>query len=630
MIIGTAGHIDHGKTTLVKALTGVDTDRLPEEKARGITLDLGYAYTDDGLLGYVDVPGHEKLVHSMLAGATGIDFLLLVVAADDGPMPQTREHLAIASLLGIERGAVALTKIDAVSDERLMAAEDEVADLLNGGRLSRTPIFPIASTRGDGVAALREHLLAAAHAQGEVRVEGGFRLAIDRAFTLPGIGLIVTGTAFSGRIAVGDTVMLTPPGRSARVRSLHVQNRPAQEGHAGQRIAINLAGGLEKTEIARGMWVVAPGLHRPVQRFQCELSALENLRHWQPVHIHLGAADVTGRLALLESEVLPAGASGLAEIVLDKALGVVAHDRFIVRDQSALRTLGGGRVLDIFPPTRHKRAPERLAMLRLLADDDPAPALRLALANDAAGVDLDRYAANRNLGESGALWQDLGLVIVEDAGRRTGFLPAAWQALGARLLAALTTEHDKAPEMIGVERDRLRRLTLPTLGRAAFDRLVAGLQAEGRLAQTGGWLHQPGHRATLSAADLELWRGLRPRHDAAPFQPPRVRDVARASGIAEDKLRALMQRVARVGLVYPVALDHYFTAEAIAELAGEVGVLCARDGAARAAALRDAIGGGRKVAIQILEFFDRVGYTRRVRDAHVLREPGAARHWVLH
>jgi selenocysteine-specific elongation factor len=629
MIIGTAGHIDHGKTTLVKALTGVDTDRLPEEKARGITLDLGYAYTDGGLLGYVDVPGHEKLVHTMLAGATGIDFLLLVVAADDGPMPQTREHLAIASLLGIARGAVALTKIDAVTDDRLVAVQDEITGLLNGGRLSGTPIFPVATTRGDGVAALREHLLEAAHAQGEVRVQGGFRLAIDRAFTLPGIGLIVTGTAFSGRIAVGDTVLLTPPGRSARVRSLHVQNQPAQEGHAGQRIAINLAGGLEKAEISRGMWIVAPGLHRPVQRFQCELRALEDLRHWMPVHVHLGAADVTGRLALLEGDTLEAGTTGLAEIVLDKALGVVAHDRFILRDQSAIRTLGGGRVLDIFPPTRHKRAPERLAMLRLLADDDPAPALHRALQREPAGVDLDRYAANRNLSEAGVLWQDLGLVIVEDAGRRIGFLPVAWQELGARLLAVLAAEHDKAPEMIGVERDRLRRLTLPTLGRAAFDRQVAGLQADGRIAQTGGWLHQPGHRAMLSASDVELWGALRPRHDAVPFQPPRVRDVARASGIAEEKLRALMKRVARVGQVYPVALDHYFTAEAIAELAAQVDALCAREGVARAAALRDAVGGGRKVAIQILEFFDRVGYTRRVRDAHVLREPGAARQWIL-
>jgi selenocysteine-specific elongation factor len=629
MIIGTAGHIDHGKTTLVRALTGVDTDRLPEEKARGITLDLGYAYTDGGLLGYVDVPGHEKLVHNMLAGAMGIDFLLLAIAADDGPMPQTREHLAIASLLGLDRGAVALTKIDAVTPERLSAANEEVAALLADTPLAQAPVFPVAATRGEGVAALRTHLLASAAALGQGRAQGGFRLAIDRVFTLKGIGLVVTGTAFSGRVAVGDMLTVTPPGLPVRVRSLHVQDQPAQEGHAGQRIAINLAGDIENADIARGMWLVAPGLHLPVQRFQCEVRALEALQHWLPVHVHLGASDVTGRLALLEGDTLPAGATMLAEIILSRPIATVAHDRFILRDQSATRTLGGGRVLDIFPPARHKRAPERLALLRLLGDEDPAPALNAALAQQAAGVDLDRYAANRNLDEPESLWQALGLTVIGESGARIGFAAAAWSQLGVRLLAALAAEHARAPEMIGVERDRLRRLTLPALSRGVFDRLVGELNAGGKLAQTGGWLHQPEHRATLAATDIDLWRTLRPLLDAAPFQPLRVRDAARASGIGEDTVRALMKRVARVGLVYPVAHDHYFTAEAVAGLAAHVDALCAQDGAARAAALRDLIGGGRKLAIHILEFFDRVGYTRRVGDTHVRREPGVARLWVL-
>ena len=460
MIIGTAGHIDHGKTTLVKALTGVDTDRLPEEKARGITLDLGYAYTDDGRLGYVDVPGHEKLVHNMLAGATGIDFLLLVVAADDGPMPQTREHLAIAALLGLTRGAVALTKIDAVTPERLAAAHAEVMALLAGTPFASAPVFPLAAPRGDGVAALREYLLDIAEATGEHKVRGGFRLAIDRVFTLQGIGLVVTGTAFSGRIAVGDTMTVTPPGFAARVRSLHVQDRPAQEGQAGQRIAINLVGDIEKTDIERGMWVVAPHLHLPLQRFQCEVRALEPLRHWLPVHAHLGAADIIGRLALLEGDTLAAGDTMLAEILLDKPIGALAHDRFILRDQSATRTIGGGRVLDIFPPTRHKRTPERLAMLRLLGDDDPAPALRATLERQPAGVDFGRYALSRNLDDAAALWQALDLTVIEDAGTRLGFTAECWRQLGERLLTALTAEHERAPDMIGVERDRLRRLTL--------------------------------------------------------------------------------------------------------------------------------------------------------------------------
>ncbi|MBI3524117.1 MAG: selenocysteine-specific translation elongation factor [Betaproteobacteria bacterium] len=629
MIIGTAGHIDHGKTTLVKALTGVDTDRLPEEKARGITLDLGYAYTDDGQLGYVDVPGHEKLVHNMLAGATGIDFLLLVVAADDGPMPQTREHLAIAALLGLEHGAVALTKIDAVTPERLASAREEILALLAGTPLAQLPLFPVAATRGEGVAELRAHLLESVATRGEHHARGGFRLAIDRVFTLQGIGLIVTGTAFSGRIAVGDTLMITPPGLPARVRGLHVQDSPAQAGHAGQRIAINLAGDIQKADLARGMWLTAPGLHLPVQRFQCELRALEPLRHWLPVHVHLGAADVIGRLALLEGETLPPGAAMLAEIILDQPIGALAHDRFILRDQSATRTLGGGRVLDIFPPARHKRAPERLAWLRLLALEDPAPALLAALARQPAGVDLDRYAANRNLDDAESLWRALDVIVIGEAGTRVGFSAEVWSQLAERLLAALAEEHARAPEMIGVEHDRLRRLTLPTLARGAFDRLVAELHAAGQLGQTGGWLHLPEHRATLAPADIDLWKRLGLQLEEAPFQPPRVRDVARASGIAEEMVRRLMQRVARVGLIYPVAHDHYFTAQAVAVLAAHVDALCARDGAVRAAALRDSIGGGRKVAIHILEFFDRVGYTRRVKDAHVRREPGTVRVWVL-
>ncbi|MDD5250111.1 MAG: selenocysteine-specific translation elongation factor [Rhodocyclaceae bacterium] len=629
MIVGTAGHIDHGKTTLVKALTGVDADRLPEEKARGITLDLGYAYADDGLLGYVDVPGHEKLIHNMLAGATGIDFLLLAVAADDGPMPQTREHLAIAGLLGLERGAVALTKTDAVTPQRQDAARAEIAALLAGTPLAQAPIFPVAAPRGAGIDALHAHLLAAAATHGERHGRGGFRLAIDRVFTLQGIGVVVTGTAFAGRIAVGDTVTVTPPGLAARVRQLRVQDRPAQQGHAGQRIAINLAGDFEKADLARGMWLAAPSLHQPVQRFQGTVQALEALRHWLPVHVHLGTADVTGRLALLEGDALASGAAMLAEIILDQPVGALAHDRFILRDQSATRTLGGGRVLDILPPSRRKRAPERLALLRLLDADDPAQALRAAIECQAAGVDLDRYARSRNLDDPAALWQALELKVVTAADTRIGFSAAGWSQLSGRLLAALAAEHARAPDMIGVEHDRLRRLTLPALARAAFDDLVADLQAAGELAQTGGWLHLPAHRATLAARDTDLWQALRPLLAAAPFQPPRVRRIAQDSAIAEETVRGLLKRVARVGLVYPVAHDHYFTAAAVAQLAAHVDALCGGEGAARAAALRDIIGGGRKVAIHILEFFDRVGYTRRVKDGHVRRQPDAVRQWIL-
>jgi len=634
VIIGTAGHIDHGKSTLVKALTGVDCDRLKEEKARGITLDLGYAYADEGRLGFVDVPGHERLVHNMLAGATGIDFVLLVVAADDGPMPQTREHLAIVDLLDLRRGAVALTKVDAVAPERRAAARAEVAALLAGTALEGAPVFEVSATQGEGVAALHDHLLSEPGRLAARAAAGGFRHAIDRCFTLQGVGLVVTGTAFSGRIAVGDAVTITPPGLAARVRGIHAQDRSAQSGRAGERLALNLAGDFGKEDVSRGMWVVGPALHAPISRFHARLrvpaAAEAPVRHWMPVHVHLGAADILGRVALLEGEALAPGEAMLAEVILEKPAGALWGDHFILRDASATRTLGGGRVLDIFPPTRHKRAPERLDFLRLLEQPDPAPALAHALARQPAGTRLDRYALNRNLAadEAQALWRGMGLVVVYEADGRSGFSQENWLALRARLLEAARAEHERAPDMIGVERDRLRRLTLPTLSRAAFDRLTFELLDSGELAQSGSWLHLPGHRAALAATDADLWRTLRPLLEAALYNPPRVRDIAKATGIAEETVRGLMKRVARVGEAYPVAHDHYFSAVAVADLAGRVARLCGRDGTARAAALRDEIGGGRKVAIHILEFFDRVGYTRRVRDEHALRGEGE-RQWIL-
>ena len=617
MIIGTAGHIDHGKTTLVKALTGVDCDRLKEEKARGITLDLGYAYTPT--LGFIDVPGHEKLIHNMLAGATGIDFALLVVAADDGPMPQTREHLQIIELLGIRRGAVALTKIDAVAVDRVEQAKTAIAELLAGTALAEAPVFSVSAAGGQGIDRLRACLDEAAAEIGARQARGGFRLAIDRCFSLSGAGTVVTGTAFAGRVRAGDTLLLSPPGRAVRVRSLRVQDAPAESGQAGQRIALALTG-IEKNDVDRGMWVLTPTLHQPLRRFDAAVRVLPGqpaLKHLTTVHLHLGAIDVPARIVLLGAAEIPPGGENWAQIQVDREIGTLAGDGFILRDAGARHTLGGGRVVDIAPPTRRKSSPERLAMLAALADPDPAVALGLAARSQMAGVDLMAHALNRNLddAELQALSERLALRVVGG----NAFAPDNWRALGERVLAALAAEHERAPDLTGVERDRLRRLTLPTLSRPAFDALLGETLAAGRVAQTNAWLHLPEHHVQLAPADRDLWATLRPLLDAAPYNPPRVRDVARATGLAEDTVRALFKRIARHGDAWPVAQDHYFTATAIADLARRVAGIGARDGCARAASLRDEIGGGRKVAIHILEFFDRIGYTRRVRDTHVLR-----------
>ena len=627
MIIGTAGHIDHGKTALVKALTGIDADRLKEEKARGITIDLGYAYTplpNGDILGFIDVPGHEKLVHNMLAGATGIDFVLLVIAADDGPMPQTREHLAILNLLGLKRGAVALTKIDCVSKERIAEAQAEIAALLAGSPFQNSPVFPLSSITGEGVAALRKHLDQIAVGTPARTSRGHFRLAVDRVFTLPGTGTVVTGTVFSGEVHTNDKLMLSPAGIEIRVRGIHAQNQPAESGRVGQRCALNLsAAHLEKQDVHRGDWVLDADMHQPTQRLDVRLRLLpseaKSLKHWSPVHCHLGASDVTARVALLEGESLEPGSEMLAQIVTDKPVCAVHVDRLILRDPSATRTIGGGMVLDIFPPSRNRRKPERIAFLHALESDDAGQALGALLALGNEGVDLGRFAQNWNLkqGELDALQADLPM-------HRVGSWAcsgARWEQLRQTLLDRLAETHEQEPDILGPDRDRLRRMALPTLDRPVMIALVDELLHEGRIAQSGPWLHLPDHKVRLSASEENLWHRVQPMLAEQPYQPPRVRDIARSLLLEEDKVRLLLKRVTRTGQTYQVAHDHYFTREAVESLAGIVHELSEQQGAAAAAEFRNRIGTGRKLAIQILECFDRMGYTQRIGDSHRLR-PG--------
>jgi selenocysteine-specific elongation factor len=367
MIVGTAGHIDHGKTALIRALTGVDTDRLKEEKARGISIDLGYAYLpgpDGKILGFVDVPGHEKFVHNMLAGATGIDFALLVIAADDGVMPQTLEHLAIIDLLGISHGVVALTKIDLVSAERREEATNEIRDALRETGLRSAEIVPVSAVSSENVDVLRDKLFDAAK-QFESTAAGRFRLAVDRCFTLAGIGTVVTGTVLSGSVSIGDHIVVSPSGIAARVRSIHAQNKPAQRGIAGERCALNLAGeGVTKDAICRGDVVLDPALHAPSTRIDATLKLLGSeekpITQWMPARLHHGASEVAARVVLLQSAPISPGSEGRIQLVLERAIAASEGDKFILRDTTSQRTIGGGRFLDLRAPERHRKSPERL------------------------------------------------------------------------------------------------------------------------------------------------------------------------------------------------------------------------------------------------------------------------------
>jgi selenocysteine-specific elongation factor len=639
MIIGTAGHIDHGKTALVKALTGVDADRLPEEKRRGMTIDLGFAYRiipaeqaagGERVLGFIDVPGHERFVHNMLAGATGIDFALLVVAADDGPMPQTREHLEILSLLGLDQGVVALTKADLVSAERLAEAETEVRELLAGSSLRAADIVPVSSVTGAGIKALEQRLTAAARAVTARAVRGEFRMAIDRRFVLAGVGVVVTGTVTAGSISVGDRAILTPSGTEVRIRGIHAHNRPKSSGWASDRCALNLAGPhLDRQQVRRGEWVVAPALYSPTERIDARLRLLcrdaRVMKAGTAGHLHLGTAHVAVRMASLGGDALVAGEEANVQLVLERPIGAWRGDRLILRDISATRTIGGGIVLDPCPPVRGRRRPQRLAALAALAIPEPATALAGVLEASPAGVDLDRFALSCGLtrDEAASVWSEAGVRILKAEGRRHGFglTPARFEALRSDLHSVLTAHHQTTPQSPGLELDRLRLALAERPPPAIFRAVVRALVQDGTLALRGAAIHLPGHNAALPDFDQRLWGRIRLRLDESGFEPPWVRDFARELSQPENVVRQLMKRLARMGEVIEIVPDRFYRRKTVYQMASMLAELCrsADDGAVTAATFRDRIGTGRKLAIIILEFFDRTGITIRRGDSRKVR-----------
>ena len=615
MIVATAGHVDHGKTSLVKALTGVDTDRLPEEKRRGMTIDLGFAYLrlSSCVIGFVDVPGHERFVHNMLCGVPGIDFALLVVAADDGPMPQTREHLAILDLLRVSRGAVALTKIDRVPPGRAREVATGIGALLAATSLAGAPVFPLSSVSGTGVEALRKHLENAARDTHPRGTQGNFRMSVDRCFTIAGAGLVVTGTAMSGAIAPGDEVRALLAGANARVRSIHAHNAPAKSGRAGQRLALNLAGIEGRKPIARGDWIVQGDVPPPARRIDARLRAVapQPLAHWTPVHVHLGAAHVLGRVAVLEGTAIAPGASARVQLVLEQALGAVRGDGFVVRDQSSRRTLGGGAVIDVFPPPRGRAKPERLAWLAAMELDDDAAALRALLARATAGVDLARFAANRNLpGE------DLHARVSMKVAAGLGFAPQAWSALKATALKGLAAWHARAPESAGLPGERI--VESPRLPRAVLAALAEELAAEGAIVREGPGIRLAGHRAQFGGAEAVLWTGVLPVLEKNALRPPTLVVLAAGQNTDARKLESALSQAARLGLVVRVSKTRFFLPAALRRLEEIARAEAQSSGAITAAAFRDRSGIGRNAAIEVLEYFDRIKFTRRVGDTHVL------------
>ena len=630
MIVATAGHIDHGKTLLVKALTGVDADRLPEEKRRGMTIDLGFAYrhfAEESVLGFVDVPGHERFVRNMLAGVGGIDFALLIVAADDGPMPQTEEHLAILDLLGVSVGAVALTKTDRVAPERALEAMEEIEVLVAGTTLEAAPVFPVSSITGEGVPDLRAHLEEQAQEIAARSDAGNFRLAVDRTFTIPGAGLVVTGTVYAGQVAVGDRLLLSPAGLPVRVRGIHAQDRQSEAGQAGERCALNITGAdIDKDSVHRGDWVLGEGAHAPTRRADALIRILNaeprSFRHWTPVHLHLAAAAGTGRVAILEGGSIPPGGTGLVQLVLDEPIGALSGDRFILRDQSARRTIGGGRIIDPFSPARGRARPQRLALVNTMAQIDPAKALTETLALTPGGVDLNRFAQARNIApdEATALWQAVDMVRLGGARDLVGIARPAWDELRDAVVASLRDWHQRRPDQPGPEEERLRRTLPRATAPAVFSAALLDLLSEKRIARDGVYLTLPGHRATFSDADTALWEKVEPMLTEYGMRPPRVLEIAEEIALDGRATERFLTRMARAGMVVRVADNRFFLPETVLSLAEMAEAMAAEtaDGMFSAGAYNKRSGLGRNLAIELLEFFDKRGFSQRTGEGRKL------------
>jgi selenocysteine-specific elongation factor len=622
LTLGTAGHIDHGKTALVQALTGVDTDRLPEEQERGISIALGYAslqLPSGRSLSVVDVPGHERFVRTMISGATGIDLALCVVACDDGVMPQTREHVAILELLGVRTAVVALTKRDLVDSETSELARADVEELLAGTALADAPIVETSARTGLGLDDLRSALDRAAAAVEPRPAEGTTRLPIDRAFTLRGIGTVVTGTLWSGTIAAGDRLALMPGGEDVRVRSVQIHDEPVERAEAGRRVAAALVG-VERSAIPRGASLVTPGALPESYRLDVDLRALAagpGVTQGALVQVLIGTAAAEARVALLETSALAAGAAGLAQLRLHELVVAARGDRVIVRTTAPQATIAGGVVLDPAPP-RHGGSEGALARLRLLADGDAPSLVRAALQTARGPLPLGRIAPPGVLAAPTALAALAALCesgeVLQLAGAETTWLTAArydeLRGAAQAQLARRAAEHPLEPEL------PVDAVVPPGPG---ADALLARLASEGVLQRDGAHALLAGARADGGRAHAAEAEALLAALAAGGFTPPDLPTLQAASGLPEREFAALSAALERSGEIVRFGGDLAYTSERFAQARERVVERCTAAESIALAELRDDLGASRRIVQGLLERLDADGVTRRVGDRRVLR-----------
>ena len=645
VVVGTAGHIDHGKTSLVRALTGIDTDRLREEKRRGITIELGFAHLalpGGTVVGVVDVPGPERFVRAMAAGAGGIDIVVLVIAADEGVMPQTREHLDICRLLGVPRGLVAVTKADllpALGPDWLPLLEQDVREATKGTFLEGAAVVPVSSTTREGLDRLVAEIARLAADVPERPADGPVFLPIDRAFSMKGFGTVVTGTLLSGQIAEGDEAALLPPAHglgSLRVRSVQVHGAPTPRALAGQRTAVNLPG-VEPSAIRRGQALVHAGVVPPCSVLDAEVTLLaaapKPLRHRAKLLLHVGTAQVPATLALLDRGELPPGATAFAQLRLGAPVAALPGQRFILRGFAVLegrgKTVGGGRVLSVAAAKRRRGRTDALHQLGVLAAGDPEARVATVLEMAGpAGLDVPGLVGRTALSPrsvTGVLERlgARGEVVLFDRERRAFVAGAIATALQARLLAAVDAFHAERPLAAGIGREELRGRLPPVADARLFQRLVAGLAEKGELVIEGDHVRRRGHAAAAAGgAGGALKENVAAALARGGLTPPWIDELPAAVGASAADVQAVLKLLAADGRVVRVSAELWFDAAALAGLRERLVAFLRERKGISTQEFKELVGATRKHVIPLAEHFDREKVTLRVGEKRVLRGEG--------
>lgn len=633
LILGTAGHIDHGKTSLVKALTGIDTDRLKEEKARGITIELGFAHLElpGGLcFGIVDVPGHEKFVRTMVAGVGGMDLVMLVIAADEGIMPQTREHLDILRLLGVKSGLVALTKRDTVEGEWLELVTEEVRDFVAGSFLEDAPIVAVSSRSGEGLDELKLQLARLAHQAAEKRREGPFRLPVDRVFTVPGFGTVVTGTLLSGEMAVGDELELFPSGREGRVRGIQAHGIKGDKGQAGQRLAVNLQG-IDLDQVQRGDVVAPRGLFQPTRTVDVRLdylpSAPRELKHRTTVRLHSATYEVPAQVILLDRDTLQPGESAYVQLRLKEPALLLSGDSYILRAFSPQITVGGGVTLDPFPPRRRRRNDEALQLLEAFGSSDQQRTLQLIISQSLlSGVSFDDLLMRSGLPRKVVETLLTALLaagdIVQMAREPRLFLAKnAVETLKRGLLQEISDFLAANPLKQGLGKEELKTRLPKRSDARFFTPLLTALEKDGLVVPDRDIVRPAGQivRPAAAAGGSDLGYGISAFIAEGGIEPPTVKEIMERFRCDEKQVRDNLALLTRGGQIARISSDLFYSAAALDGLREKLVALLREKGEITPPEYRERTGLSRKFLIPLLEHFDSEKVTIRVGDKRVLR-----------